>query len=67
MNAPQENRWYATGKRKTAIARVWMTAGTGKMIINRRSEESYFPRAISRMIMRQHFRLSMSVYVEGQE
>ncbi len=48
-----ENRWYATGKRKTAIARVWMAPGSGKMTINRRSEEGYFPRAISRMVMRQ--------------
>ena len=48
-----ENRWYATGKRKTAVARVWMSPGSGKMIINRRSEEGYFPRAISRMVMRQ--------------
>ncbi len=54
---PQEDRWYATGKRKTAIARVWMSSGTGKMIINRRSDESYFPRAISRMIMRQPLEL----------
>ena len=57
MTDPQENRWYATGKRKTAIARVWMTSGTGKMVINRRNEESYFPRAISRMIMRQPLEL----------
>ena len=35
------------------MARVWMTPGTGKMTINRQPEETYFPRAISRMIMRQ--------------
>ena len=57
MTASNENRWYATGKRKTAIARVWATPGTGKMIINRRAEESYFPRAISRMVMRQPLEL----------
>jgi small subunit ribosomal protein S9 len=62
MTAPTENRWYATGKRKTAIARVWMTPGSGKMTINRREEESYFPRAISRMIMRQPLEL-----VEAEE
>jgi small subunit ribosomal protein S9 len=57
MTVSADNRWYATGKRKTAIARVWMTKGTGKMIINRRTEEVYFPRAISRMIMRQPLEL----------
>ena len=57
MTASSENRWYATGKRKTAIARVWMTPGTGKMTINRRAEETYFPRAISRMVMRQPLEL----------
>ena len=57
MTAVPENRWYATGKRKTAIARVWITPGTGKMTINRRSEEVYFPRAISRMVMRQPLEL----------
>ena len=52
-----ENRWYATGKRKRAVARVWMTPGTGKITINRRKEDVYFPRAISRMIMRQPLEL----------
>lgn len=52
-----ENRWYATGKRKRAVARVWMTPGTGKITINRRNEDIYFPRAISRMIMRQPLEL----------
>jgi small subunit ribosomal protein S9 len=52
-SATTENRWYATGKRKTAVARVWMTPGTGKIVINRRTEEIYFPLATSRMIMRQ--------------
>jgi len=33
---------YATGKRKTAIARVWITPGTGKMTINRQSLDAYF-------------------------
>jgi len=52
-----ENRWYATGKRKRAVARIWMTPGTGVITVNRRSEESYFPRIISRMIMRQPLEL----------
>lgn len=57
-----ENRWYATGRRKSAIARVHMMPGTGKIVINRRPEETYFPRAISRMIMRQPLEL-----VESEE
>lgn len=62
MTASAENRWYATGKRKTAIARVWMMPGNGKMTINRRTEEGYFPRPISRMVMRQPLEL-----VEAEE
>jgi small subunit ribosomal protein S9 len=57
MTASVENRWYATGKRKTAIARVWMMPGSGKVTINRRTEEGYFPRPISRMVMRQPLEL----------
>ena len=50
-------RWYATGRRKRAIARVWMTPGTGKVIVNRKNEDVYFPRSILRMIMRQPLEL----------
>ena len=53
MTADTEQRWYATGKRKTAVARIWMTPGNGKITVNRREEATYFPRSISRMIMRQ--------------
>ena len=59
----QENRWYATGRRKCAVARVWMTEGNGKITSNRRPEDVYFPRAISRMIMRQPLEL---VEAEGK-
>jgi small subunit ribosomal protein S9 len=57
MAEATEDRWYATGKRKRAIARVWMTPGTGKITVNRRTDEIYFPRTISRMIMRQPLEL----------
>jgi small subunit ribosomal protein S9 len=40
-----EERYYATGKRKTAIARVWMMPGSGQMTVNRRPVEEYFRRA----------------------
>ena len=62
MNS-SENRWYATGKRKCAVARVYMTPGNGKVVVNRRTEEDYFPRPVLRMIFRQPLEV---VDVEGQ-
>jgi small subunit ribosomal protein S9 len=46
---------YSTGRRKTAIARVWLTAGEGKFTINDREEEEYFRRPTARMVIRQPF------------
>ena len=43
---------YATGKRKNAIARTWLTPGTGQVIINRRSVGDYFQRASHRLMMK---------------
>ena len=57
MTSSTESRWYATGRRKRAVARVWMTPGSGKIVVNRKDEEIYFPRTISRMIMRQPLEL----------
>jgi small subunit ribosomal protein S9 len=51
----EQGRAYATGKRKNAIARVWIKAGSGKVIINGRDEEVYFARPVSRMLMNQPF------------
>jgi small subunit ribosomal protein S9 len=48
-------RNYGTGRRKTAIARVFLKAGEGKILINGRTPEDYFPRETSRMIMGQPF------------
>jgi small subunit ribosomal protein S9 len=50
-------RNYGTGRRKTAIARVFLKAGEGKIVINGRTPEDYFPRETSRMIMGQPFDL----------
>jgi len=47
------NRTYATGKRKTAIARVWLSAGSGNVTVNERPADEYFERETSRMVMRQ--------------
>lgn len=53
----------ATGKRKTAVARVRMSPGEGKIIINRRSLDDYFGRPTSRMIVHQPLELTNT---EGQ-
>ena len=51
-------RAYATGKRKDAIARVWIKAGSGKVIINGKTQEIYFKRAVLRMMLNQPFQVT---------
>tara|TARA_Y100001970_G_scaffold283401_2_gene398389 strand:- start:8140 stop:8622 length:483 start_codon:yes stop_codon:yes gene_type:complete len=51
-------RTYATGKRKDAVARVWISPGNGKIIINNREIEIYFARPALRMIVNQPFAAS---------
>ena len=46
-------RSYATGKRKNAVARVWIKPGSGKIIINGREFATYFARPVLQMILRQ--------------
>ena len=48
-------RSYATGKRKNAIARVWIKPGAGKVTVNKRSLEVYFARPVLRMLVNQPF------------
>ena len=48
-------RSYATGKRKDAVARVWIKPGTGRIIVNTRPLETYFARPVLRMIIGQPF------------
>ena len=48
-------RAYATGKRKDAVARVWIKPGSGKITINGRAFETYFARPVLRMIVNQPF------------
>ena len=50
-------RTYATGKRKTAIARVWVSPGTGQITVNGRQADEYFERPTSLMVMRQGLEL----------
>jgi len=53
-----EERYYATGKRKTAIARVWMKMGDGKIIINKRPIDEYLSTEIAKMIVAQPLELT---------
>jgi small subunit ribosomal protein S9 len=46
-------RSYATGKRKDAVARVWVKAGSGKIIVNGKDYSAYFARPVLQMILRQ--------------
>ena len=48
-----QGRAYATGRRKNAIAKVWLKAGSGKIEVNGIKEEAYFARPVLRMILRQ--------------
>lgn len=54
-------RWYATGKRKTAIARVWLQVGTGNISVNRQSVDVYFPRETSRLVVMQPFEVTEQI------
>jgi small subunit ribosomal protein S9 len=47
------NRYYATGKRKTSVARCWLVPGTGKVTVNERPAEQYFCRETDTMVLRQ--------------
>jgi small subunit ribosomal protein S9 len=50
-----QGRAYATGKRKDAIARVWIKPGSGKFIVNGKDQEVYFGRPVLRMLLAQPF------------
>jgi len=54
-------RAYATGKRKDAIARVWIKPGSGKITVNGRELEVYFARPVLRMILNQPLQLTNRV------
>ena len=50
-----QGRAYATGKRKNAVARVWVKPGTGKITVNGRDSPVYFARPVLRMLLNQPF------------
>ena len=54
----QENTYYATGRRKTAISRTWIKPGSGEIIINNRPIDEYFPIEAIREEMTQPFKLT---------
>ncbi|MBE0502536.1 MAG: 30S ribosomal protein S9 [Desulfuromonadales bacterium] len=56
-----EQKFYATGKRKTSIARVWIKPGTGAIIVNTRPVEEYFGRETSQMVVRQPLELTDNI------
>ena len=49
----KHGRAYATGKRKNAVARVWIKPGLGRVTVNGKDEKIYFARPVLRMILRQ--------------
>ena len=51
----KQGRAYATGRRKDAVARVWVKPGTGKITINGRDQEVYFARPTLRLVINQVF------------
>jgi len=53
-----EQKYYATGKRKTSIARIWMKAGTGEIVVNKRPLDVFFGRETSKMMIRQPLELT---------
>ncbi|WP_374413631.1 30S ribosomal protein S9 [Novosphingobium colocasiae] len=51
----KQGRAYATGRRKDAVARVWIKPGSGKVIVNGRDQEVYFARPTLRLVINQPF------------
>jgi len=61
MSAATVSRYYATGRRKNSIARVWMMPGNGKITINDKPMEQYFGRDVLKMIIRQPFEVTGTI------
>lgn len=52
-----EQRWYGTGRRKKATARVWIASGSGQVTINKDDIEVYFGREVLKMVLQQPLEL----------
>ena len=48
-----EIQYYGTGRRKTSVARVYLRPGSGKIVVNRRDFDDYFPNRVLKMVIRQ--------------
>ena len=53
-----QGRAYATGRRKDAVARVWLKPGSGKIVVNGRDQEVYFARPTLRLVINQPFQIA---------
>ena len=53
-----QGRAYATGRRKDAVARVWIKPGSGKIVVIGRDQETYFARPTLRLVLNQPFQIS---------
>ena len=53
-----QGRAYATGRRKDAVARVWIKPGSGKVIVNGRDQDVYFARPTLRLVINQPFQVA---------
>ena len=53
-----QGRAYATGRRKDAVARVWLKPGSGKIVVNGRDQEVYFARPTLRLVINQPFQVA---------
>ncbi len=72
MAIAKEKGFYATGRRKESVARVWIKPGSGEMVINGRPMDDYFGRETSKMVINQplqvieqHGKVDMTVNVRG--
>ena len=54
----KQGRAYATGRRKDAVARVWLKPGSGKIVVNGREQETYFARPTLRLVINQPFSIT---------
>ena len=57
----ESRRYYDTGKRKSAIARVWLLPGNGKITVNRRPLELYFPLETHTTLIQEPFRITQTL------
>jgi small subunit ribosomal protein S9 len=57
----EEKRYYATGRRKNSVARLWLQEGKGKFVVNEMTLNEYFLRDTARMVIQQPLELTDSI------